>query len=95
MIDSLPYAHKVTILHAYGFNNVAFCSEQDFDWVSDVFDYDAISKFRMEKEHGFKLVEQQRDFAPGCIKLERISHAIEHSRRMIVILSRYSDTSRF
>ena len=69
--------------------DILIYSEADSDWVSHVFDYDAMSKFGMEKEHGFKLVERRRDFAPGSIKMEKTSYSIEHSRRMIVILSRY------
>ena len=45
-------------------------------------------KFDMEKEHGFKLMLHERDFVAGMTIRRNIINAIEHSRRMIVILSR-------
>ena len=64
-------------------------SEEDFDWVNHVFKYDAISKFRMEEEFGFKFIEPQRDLEPGSSKLTKTTEAMERSRRMIIIISRW------
>ena len=40
------------------------------------------------EERGFKICWHQRDFVPGTNIAENIADAIEHSRRMIIILSR-------
>ena len=45
-------------------------------------------RFDMEKENGFKLMLHERDFRAGTTIRANIAHAIEHSRRVIVILSR-------
>ena len=51
-------------------------------------------KFDMEKEHGFKLMLHERDFVAGMTIRRNIINAIEHSRRMIVILSRLVTNNR-
>ncbi len=43
----------------------------------------------LEEDDGFRLVLHQRDFMPGRLILENIAEAVQRSRRMIVLLSRY------
>ena len=42
----------------------------------------------LEEDHDFKLVLHQRDFLPGAAILHNIAHAVETSRRMVMLLSR-------
>ena len=42
-----------------------------------------------EDEFDFKLILHERDFVPGVTIHANIVDAIKHSRRMIMILSRY------
>ena len=41
------------------------------------------------EENGFKIFWHQRDFMPGTNIAENIADAIEHSRRMMFVLSRF------
>ena len=71
-----------------------FYSGHDFRWIRDVFMTSTKGqskmgwRFDMEKEEGFRLMMHERDFKAGTTIRSNIIHAIEHSRRMIVILSR-------
>ena len=64
-------------------------SEEDFDWAANVLGNSPEDlEYSLETKHGFKLLEQHRDFIPGTIKMMALQNAIEHSRRMIVVISR-------
>lgn len=43
----------------------------------------------LEKEHGFQLILHQRDFSPGVPIMRNIAEAVQKTRRMIMLLSRF------
>ena len=74
--------------------NPLLCSEQDSVWVEETFNYELREgkgdpTFDMEEEQGFKLLEHKRDFSPGTNWMENLALGMEHSRRMIFIVSVY------
>ena len=71
------------ITHYVKFNLVVFHSQHDEGLVeTEIINY--------LEGRGFKICWHQRDFRPGTIIAENIADATEHSRRMIIILSRYT-----
>ena len=68
---------------------MCYCSEADFDWVCNVFGYDELGRYSLEVEHGFTVLDRYKLFTPGSSKIDRLDHAMERSRRMVVILSRF------
>ena len=63
-------------------------SERDEDIMRELFlKPDGLTGI-LEEDHNFKLVLHQRDFQPGAAILQNIAHAVETSRRMIMLLSR-------
>ena len=50
--------------------------------------YDEVTPI-LEEDHGFQLILHQRDFMPGAAITTNIADAVEKSRRMIMLLSRY------
>ena len=55
---------------------------ENLDWVHNhVIDF-------LENELGHKLCIHQRDFVPGVIIMENICTAIQHSRRLIAVVTR-------
>ena len=42
----------------------------------------------LERRYGYKLCIHERDFAPGPAIISNITAAIEHSRRVILVISR-------
>ena len=53
-----------------------------------VFGYDEMGRYNLEVEHGFIVMDRHKLFMPGSSKIVRLDHAVERSRRMVVILSR-------
>ncbi len=43
----------------------------------------------LECRYGYKLCVHERDFAPGPAIITNITAAIEHSRRVILVISKY------
>ena len=64
-------------------------SDEDRAWINNVMNYNG-SSFPLEDKYGFRFVERERDFMPGQLEMENITTAIEQSRRMVIVLSRYS-----
>ena len=65
-------------------------SHKDFQWVKRVFMGNKMQKkFNIEKDYGFRLIIHNRDWPAGVSKTNNIINAINKSRRVIFILSRY------
>ena len=69
--------------------NFPFCSIHDLEFVRNVFMKEDRRTLYFEDDFNFKLILHERDFVPGVTIHANIVDAIKHSRRMIMILSRY------
>ena len=56
---------------------------ENLDWVQN-----KVIDFLESDELGYKLCIHQRDFVPGVIIMENICTAIQHSRRLIAVVTR-------
>ena len=68
-------------------------SNEDFDFMSDIFMKDDTSNLYLEDDFHFEIILHQRDFIPGLSIQDNIADAITQSRRMFTILSRYFSLS--
>ena len=55
----------------------------------EVFGYDEAGRYSLDVEHGFTVMDRYKLFTPGSSKVARLDQAVERSRRMVVVLSRY------
>ena len=68
-------------------------STDDFRWVREVFMSSTIGfrrmgrKLDMEKDHGFTLHLLERDSQVGNVTSHNVVDAIDHSKRVVIILS--------
>ncbi len=65
---------------------ISFCSHKDKPFMKDY-----VQRY-LEQELGYRLCFHERDFLVGESILANIEAAINHSRRMIMIISRYDTT---
>ena len=81
---------KSPLIHTFNL----FHSTDDFRWIREVFMSSTIGlrrigrKLDMEKKDGFTLHLLQRDSMPGNITSHNIIDAIDHSKRVVIILSK-------
>ena len=80
--------HKLT--HSFHL----FRSKDDFRWIREVFMSSTIGfkrmgrKLDMEKDDGFTLHLLERDSQGANVTSHNVVHAIDHSKRVIIILSK-------